>query len=66
VGTSSTDIKSTLKSLDFGVVAGAGLDIKKFSLDVRYTMGLSKLDNTGAGLELKNGVFGAMLGYSFL
>jgi len=52
----STDIKSTLKSVDFGIVAGAGVDIKKISLDVRYTMGLSKLEQPSSALDLKNGV----------
>ena len=64
-----TDIKDTIKSNDMGAVIGIGADIGAgvISLvgDVRYTMGLSSIDDSGADLDIKNGVFSVMLGIGF-
>jgi hypothetical protein len=69
-GLSSTeeDVKEYLKSSDIGLVFGAGLDVSKFTVDVRYNLGLTNvLDVEGAGdAGLKNNTIMAMVGFSFL
>lgn len=54
-------------STDFGLVFGGGLDIgPKFRVDLRYTMGLTKLlEMDGETADLKNGVFTLAVGYAF-
>ncbi len=54
------------KSTDFGLVFGGGIGIGKISVDIRYTMGLTKLiEIEGEPGNLKNSVFSLMVGYSF-
>jgi Outer membrane protein beta-barrel domain len=40
------DIKHLFKSFDFGFNAGAGFTLKKFSLDIRYSVGITKAMNS--------------------
>ncbi|MDD5719619.1 MAG: porin family protein [Candidatus Krumholzibacteria bacterium] len=40
VSSYSYDVKDGMKSVDFSVVFGGGIDFKRFTFDVRYTMGL--------------------------
>jgi len=59
----SGDIKDEIKDTDFGVVVGAGVDITKFNIGVRYGAGLTKVfedDSDG-----KNGVFSIVAGINF-
>lgn len=37
----SYDVKDGMKTMDFSLVLGGGIDYKRFTLDVRYTMGLA-------------------------
>lgn len=37
----SYDVAEYLKSIDFGLVFGAGLDYKRVTFDIRYTLGLA-------------------------
>jgi hypothetical protein len=64
-----TDIKDSIKSNDMGAVIGIGADIGAgvISLigDVRYTMGLNSIDDSGMDLDIKNGVFSVMIGIGF-
>ena len=60
-----------MKSTDFGLVIGAGVDFGlgvpgtgKMTLDVRYSLGLSSISDF-EGDDIKNGVFSLMVGYSF-
>jgi len=66
-GTNDVDMKDVTNSTDFAVVLGAGLDIQKFSLDVRYDLGLTSLGKTVAGVSPKiyNGTVLLSAGYSF-
>lgn len=74
------DIKDYLKSIDFGVAFGAGVDFAvgekgKITFDARYTLGLtngndvSAADAAAAGMDVddsfKNGVISVMVGYAF-
>jgi hypothetical protein len=58
-----------LKSTDFGIVFGAGLDLAagsgSFILDVRYTLGLTTIDDTDNPDDVKNGVWSFSVGYAF-
>jgi hypothetical protein len=60
-----------MKSTDFGLVIGAGVDFGlgvpgtgKMTLDVRYSLGLSTISDF-EGEDIKNGVFSLMVGFSF-
>ncbi|MCW9708501.1 porin family protein [Fodinibius salsisoli] len=58
----SADISDEVKGTDFGVVVGAGADITKFNVGVRYSAGLSNAFEEGDG---KNGVFSIVAGINF-
>jgi len=66
--TEEADIED-LKSTDFGLVFGAGIDFglprSAITVDGRYVMGLSTIDNSEAKADVKNGVMTFMVGYSF-
>ena len=78
-GDHEVDIKN-IKRTDFGFIFGAGLDyaanIGVFSLDIRYSMGLTSIttdkkngynfvDENQEGMDLKNTNISFLLGYSF-
>jgi opacity protein-like surface antigen len=50
------------KDTDFGVVVGAGVDINRFSIGLRYTAGLTNVANDNFNDEAKNGAFGLTVG----
>lgn len=55
---------------DFGLIFGGGVDFGvgqgKLMIDIRYTLGLSQIGEIdGEDLEMKNGLFSIMLGFSF-
>ncbi len=62
------DIKEEIKSTDIGLVLGAGLEfglpVFKLTADLRYTMGLSSIDEVGDG-DIKNNAITLMLGVVF-
>jgi hypothetical protein len=64
-----TDIKSDLKSMDIGLIGGAGAEIPmgsgKLTFDVRYEVGLTKIDNTAAKAKINNSAITFLLGYGF-
>jgi hypothetical protein len=67
------DVKDNTKSIDFGVVFGGGLDIpvgdggQTVGFDVRYTLGLTDInDTTGDDTEVKNGTLTVMGSFSFI
>jgi hypothetical protein len=72
---SSNDTKDQVRSVDWGLALGAGVDIAAGSgtltLEGRYTLGLSPLardpepDETRSGFDPKNGVVSLLLGYAF-
>ncbi len=68
-GTNSVDVKDSYKSTDFGLAFGADIEIQGFIVDLRYTMGLSQIPDTGDSdldVDVKNGAFMVQVGYSFL
>jgi hypothetical protein len=59
------DIKDSLKSSDFGLAVGAGLDFGKFNVSARYCFGLSDIsDNGSSDSSVKNTGIQIALGYS--
>jgi hypothetical protein len=58
-----------LKSTDFGIVAGVGLDLAagsgSFVIDARYTWGLTRLDDSSDEADVKSGVWSFSVGYAF-
>ncbi|MDH5173815.1 MAG: PorT family protein [Elusimicrobiota bacterium] len=69
-GSEEADIEG-LKSTDFGLVFGGGIDFAlgrgKFTVDARYTLGLitTREPEEGEEIDIKNGVISLMVGYSF-
>ncbi len=65
-GISEEENIEAFRSTDFGLVFGGGVDIGKIAVDLRYTLGLTKLlASEGETADIKNGVFSLMVGYSF-
>lgn len=59
------DLDDELKSWDFGWTAGVGVEMNRISLDARYTLGLTNIDNSDSDSSLKNRTFTVLLGYRF-
>jgi outer membrane protein with beta-barrel domain len=52
-----------IRGTDFGFVLGLGLNLGRLSIDGRYDIGESKVDNSGANLDVKNQVFAISASY---
>jgi hypothetical protein len=67
-GRTEEESLDNINGVDYGVVAGAGLDIPvkvgKISLDIRYTFGLSSISK-GPGGGIRNGAACFFVGYVF-
>jgi outer membrane immunogenic protein len=59
------DLDDSLKSWDFGWTFGAGVEMNRVSLDARYTLGLTNIDESDTDSSLKNRTFTVLLGYRF-
>jgi hypothetical protein len=71
-GYSDVDIKSDLKSTDFGIIGGVGADFPmgtgKLTVDIRYDAGLSKVFKTVSGFpeaKINNSAITFLVGYGF-
>jgi hypothetical protein len=51
-----------IRSLDLGLTFGAGLSLAPYSLEARYTMGLSELGDESDSITSKNGCFMFLVG----
>ncbi|HLR26344.1 MAG TPA: porin family protein [Fodinibius sp.] len=63
-GSVSADFDDQVKKTDFGVVVGAGADISRFNLGVRYSAGLTDVYDV-ENASAKNGVFSVVAGINF-
>lgn len=54
-----------VKTMDFGLVFGAGINIGPATIDARYNLGLTTTDDSEDEFDVKNSVISIMLGYSF-
>jgi hypothetical protein len=61
--TGAVDLKSYLKSTDFSIGLGAGFDISKFTIDARYNLGMSEINDNAALSAAKNQAFQLSLGF---
>ena len=61
----SLNIDQFVKDIDFGVVVGAGLDVSKFRLGLRYTAGLTNLYEDDFEDGEKNGAIALTVGIAF-
>ena len=60
------DADEDLESFEFGVVAGGGVDFGKWSIDGRYSVGLSNLaKDDEEGAKLKSRAFSVLAGIRF-
>jgi hypothetical protein len=65
-GSTSTDIKSSLKKVNFSIPVGVGyLTSSGLGFDARYNFGISNLNNTNSGSKLHSNVFQFGLFYQF-
>ena len=54
-----------IKSTDLGLVFGAGLDVGRAMIDVRYDLGVSRIDDSILSADVKNRTFYLLAGWSF-
>jgi len=54
-----------ISSTDVGVIAGVGLEIDKFLINIRYEIGLTDV-STDPAILIQNGTLSAMIGYFFM
>lgn len=64
------DVKDSTKSTDFGVSFGAGFGYElspkgEFFLNVRYDLGMTKIDDHAEQQDFKSNLFAIMIGYKF-
>ena len=59
------DIWGDVSILDFGLIFGLGVDIKKFVIEASYSVGLLPIDASSTSLDLKNRVATLSIGYMF-
>ena len=60
----SEDITDDIRTVDIGLTAGAGLELRRASIEARYTWGLLNT-NSDSDLTLRNRSFAVMAGYRF-
>jgi len=54
------------KKIRFGFVVGMGVDISAFTIDSRFTFGVTSITNSANGnFDRKNSVFSLLVGYYF-
>jgi hypothetical protein len=64
VSGASVDIKNTLKGSDISAALGAGWDLPfGLSIDARYNLGLTKINDLAGSTDAKNQVFQLSVGY---
>jgi|SRR5699024_6939966 len=61
-GDVDVDIEDTVNTTDFGVIVGAGVDVNRFNVGVRYGAGLTEVADN---IDGKNGVLSIVAGVSF-
>ena len=62
LSTDPSELKDGLKGTDFGLNLGLGATFSKFSVDARYSLGLSNINDADDG-DIKNNVIQISLGY---
>ncbi|MEZ5319870.1 MAG: porin family protein [Vicinamibacterales bacterium] len=65
LGGGDEDIKDQLKSADFSLVVGAGVNIQRFLVEARYSAGLTDVNKEDTGSKNRLQVFSILLGVRF-
>jgi hypothetical protein len=61
-----SDEDDDLKRFDFGLAAGAGVEIKSFQIGLTYALGLANISpDSDGGYKMNNRVLGISVGYKF-
>ena len=67
--TQNQDLKNDTKSIDIGLTFGGGVSFNigkgLMDLGLRYSLGLTTIDNSGSNLSITNGVFAIVAQYGF-
>jgi len=58
-------ILDDIRSIDAGIILGAGIEIWKINLDFRINNGLLNFDQSADDIDLKNRTLSIMLGFAF-
>ena len=67
VAGATVDLKDNTKPFDVGVVVGAGLDFQNVGVDVRYTRGVTNVNDTpDSSTDVTNSVISIMGSFRFL
>ncbi len=62
----SDEDKDDLKRLDYGLTAGAGIELKSIQIGITCNLGLANISSyTGGGNKINNRVLGISAGYKF-
>lgn len=64
-GSEEFDLKDDLKSTDVGLVVGAGMSVRRFLIEARYTAGLTNILADGSSDVNKSRVFTVLFGVGF-
>jgi hypothetical protein len=59
------NLEDNVKDTEFGVIVGAGVDISKLRLGLRYTAGLTNVANDNFNDSAKNGAIALTVGIAF-
>jgi hypothetical protein len=65
MATNDVAVLEDIRSYDLGIVFGAGIDVWKISIDVRFNIGLLNFDQSDDDIDLKNRTFSFMVGFAF-
>jgi hypothetical protein len=65
MATNDVAVLEDIRSYDIGIVFGAGIDVWRFSVDVRFNIGLVNFDLSDDNIDLKNRTFSSMVGFAF-
>jgi len=60
-----SDNEDDLKMFDFGLTAGAGVEINSIQIGVSYGLGIANIEATSCGSKTNNRVLGISVGYKF-
>lgn len=65
MATNDVAVLEDIRSYDLGIVFGAGIDVWKISIDVRFNIGLLNFDQSDDDIDLKNRTFSFMVRFAF-
>jgi hypothetical protein len=64
VSLNNVGLLEDMRSTEISILAGAGIEFWKVSLDLRYSQGLTSFDDSAEKLDIKNRVVSFIFGFS--